>query len=163
MRNRILIGLLVLVVTGVTTYVLATRAGSPRTAARSSAEGPPPDVKLDPNDPTAHWPARYRGKPLLLVLEAYALDTIGELPPGMQQLVPELVQRAFGKSGDWKATVREQLGWAPTIDQDIRASWDRYQGAARDAGLASNSLDFAQQFADEVERRMTENEDAGRR
>jgi hypothetical protein len=98
---------------------------------------------------------------MLLVIEAYVLDTIGELPPRMQELVPELVQRAFGKSGDWKAILREQLGWRPDIDQTIRDNWTRYQRAAEDAGFVGNSLDFAQQFADAVTQAIEE-KDGGR-
>jgi len=130
-------------------------------------------VTLDPEDPSAHWPQRYRSNPLLLVTEAYALDTLGELPPRMQALVPKLVSRTFGKhtfemhlfgmhfggihfgnNDDWKSLVRERLGWPSDMDQQIRERWARFQSVAESAGTPSNSLDFAQQFADEMDKKQ---------
>jgi hypothetical protein len=180
MRKQVLLGLaavaVVLVTAGIT-FGVATRnaperrppsAAAPPSLDTPPAEGPaeqrPEPVTLDPNDPTAKWPERYRGRPIILVLEAYVLDTLGELPPRMQELVPELVQRAFGGSGgDWKATVRQQLRWKPEMDQAILDDWKRYQAKAEKEGQVANSLDFAQQFADLANKMMREGpDDAGR-
>jgi hypothetical protein len=181
MRKQILLGLGVVLVAAVITYAVVTRnAPSPKAPLSGAApsEAPPaaapldsggaradePAPALDPNDPTANWPQRYRGRPLLLVLEAYVLDTIEELPPQMQERVPELVERAFGgKKEDWRATVRGQLRWKPEMDQAIRDDWNSYQAKARSQGVEANSLDFAQQFADLADQMMKEGPgDAGR-
>jgi hypothetical protein len=52
-------------------------------------------------------PGRYAGRPLLIVLENYVLDCIGEMPPDKQALVRSVVQRVWGGGDDWKATVRD--------------------------------------------------------
>ena len=50
-------------------------------------------------------PERYRGRPLLILLENYVLDSIGELPPEKQQGVAHIVAQVFGggenKSPRW--------------------------------------------------------------
>jgi hypothetical protein len=46
-------------------------------------------------------PERYKGRPLLIILENYVLDCIGELPPDKQALARSTVQRVFGGGDDW--------------------------------------------------------------
>jgi hypothetical protein len=41
-------------------------------------------------------PERYSGRPLLIVLENYVLDCIGELGPDKQALARSVVQRVWG-------------------------------------------------------------------
>src|SRR5438477_950450 len=65
-------------------------------------------------------PDRYAGRPLLIVLENYVLDCIGQLPPDKQALARSVVQRVWSGGDDWKATVREQLHLELTIDEALR-------------------------------------------
>jgi len=161
MSKRVLAALLIVLVAAVSIYALTRRNPRPEAPSETEeAQEPQAPVNLDPKESAARWPPRYRNNPTLFVTEAYALDTIGELPPRMATLVPELVHRSFGKQGDWKALVREELGWPADIDQKIKDGWARFQSAAQKAGTPSNSLDFARQFADEVDRQG--NADAGR-
>jgi hypothetical protein len=51
-------------------------------------------------------PRRYEGKPLLMLLESYILDCIGQLPAEKEAGLPPIVQRLYGGGEDWKATLR---------------------------------------------------------
>jgi len=72
-------------------------------------------------------PERYSGRPLLIVLENYVLDCIGELGPDKQALARSVVQRVWGGGDDWKATVREQLKLLPSTDEALHGMWSRNQ------------------------------------
>lgn len=156
--RRLSTALLLVGVIAAATYLVLSRL-QPRPPTETGMSG----VTLDPRDPTAHWPKRYRDEPLLMIIEQYVLDTIGELPPQMQQPMSQTVERMFGKKGDWRATVREELGWSPEIDARIRDGWALYQHGAADAGAEVDSLQYAQQFADAVVKLMQDRaRDAGR-
>ena len=45
-------------------------------------------------------PERYAVRPLLIILENYILDCIGELPPPRQAGLRAIVQRVFGGGDD---------------------------------------------------------------
>ena len=79
-------------------------------------------------------PERYQGRPLLIVLENYVLDCIGELEPEKQQIAVSVVQRVFGGGEDWKATVRSELELGASLDPHLRQLWARNQQIAKEAG-----------------------------
>lgn len=93
-------------------------------------------------------PARYAGRPLLIVLENYVLDCIGELPPEKQSLARSIVQRVWGGGDDWKATVRAQLRLESTIDQSIRGMWSRNTTLAQQHGQTLHPIQFAMMIVD---------------
>ena len=94
-------------------------------------------------------PERYKGRPLLIILENYVLDCIGELPPEKQALARTTVQRVFGGGEDWRATMREQLQLAPTMDDALRGMWTRNQELARQHHQELHPIQFAKMVADE--------------
>ena len=93
-------------------------------------------------------PERYRGRPLLVVLENYILAAIGEQTrddEGMRAIV----RPVFGGGDDWMATVRRTLDLNDSIDQSLQAMWARNQEIARKKGIALNPVQFAKMVADQ--------------
>lgn len=93
---------------------------------------------------------RYTGRPLLILVENYALATVGALPPDAEGGVRDVVTRVYGGGDDWRETLRGALRWPDTIDQEILDNWRRYREAARAQKAQANPAEFAQRFADAV-------------
>jgi hypothetical protein len=94
-------------------------------------------------------PERYAGRPLLIVLENYVLDCIGELPPDRQANLRAIVQRVWAGGDDWKATVRAQLQVEPELDEALRGMWSRNQEIARQHNQALHPIQFAKMVVDQ--------------
>jgi hypothetical protein len=94
-------------------------------------------------------PERYAGRPLLIVLENYVLDCIGELPPDKQALARSVVQRVWGGGDDWKATVRDQLQLESSMDEALRGMWSRNQKLARQHNQQLHATQFAKMVVDQ--------------
>ncbi len=60
-----------------------------------------------------------------------------------------LVQRVFGGSEDWKATIRERLQLAASMDETLRGMWLRNQELARQHHQELHAIQFAKMVADE--------------
>ena len=104
--------------------------------------GPPlPSAEVEPE--------RYAGRPLLIVLENYVLDCIGELPPDKQAQVRSVVQRVWGGGDDWKATVRQQLQREQGMDEALRGMWSRNQEIARQHNQQLHPVQFAKMVVDQ--------------
>jgi len=96
---------------------------------------------------------RYESKPLLRLIESYALAVIGELPEDSGAAVRLVVQRVWENADeDWMSTLRSELHLGPSIDETIRENWLAYQEAARGAGVENSAIEFAKLFADAVEK-----------
>ncbi len=93
-------------------------------------------------------PERYRGRPLLIVIENYILAAIGESAGHQEDMLP-IVQQVFGGGDDWMATVRRTLDWDDSIDESFRAMWVRNQEIARQKGLTLHPVQFAKMVADQ--------------
>jgi hypothetical protein len=96
---------------------------------------------------------RYRGKPMLILLENYALDVIGKLPPDKHNGLAAITMKVWGGGHDWRATIRAQMEWDGRMDAEILENWRDFQVAAAKQGQPVNELVFAQAFADEIEKR----------
>ena len=94
-------------------------------------------------------PARYNGRPLLMIMENYVLDCIGELPQDKQEAMRMVVQKAFGGGADWKKTVRQQVDLKDTVDDSIRQMWENNKRIARENNTVLHPVQFAKMFADE--------------
>jgi hypothetical protein len=97
--------------------------------------------------------ARYEGKPMLIILDSYAFGIIDELPAEREDYLLMVVQRVFGGGNDWRATVRDAMGWTETIDDEIRTKWARFQQMAREQNKTPDPLAFAWTFGDEFSTR----------
>jgi hypothetical protein len=94
-------------------------------------------------------PERYAGRPLLVFLEGYVLDCIGELAPDKQELIRTMVQKVFGGDSDWKLTMRQQLHLGETLDERIREMWTRNQNIVKESNTELHPVQFAKMFVDE--------------
>ena len=93
-------------------------------------------------------PDRYRGRPLLIVLENYVLAAIGVLPADAEQRLTQLVKSVFGGDDDWKRTVRQQLELDGDIDGSFRELWDRNRAIAKQNGIELHPVQFAKMVVD---------------
>lgn len=86
---------------------------------------------------------------MLIVLENYVLDCIGELPADKQESLAEIVKRVFDGGDNWKQTVRDHLGFADSIDESIRRLWERNQQIAEGANTTLDPVQFAKMIVDQ--------------
>jgi len=93
-------------------------------------------------------PERYRGRPLLIVLENYVLAAIGVLPQDAHQRLAQLVKSVFGGDDDWQRTVRQQLELSEAIDESFRQLWDRNQAVAKEQEIELHPIQFAKMVVD---------------
>lgn len=96
-----------------------------------------------------HEPARYRGRPLVLVLESYVLAAIGALPEAEHQNVARMVTRGFGGGPDWMSGVRRALGLPPSVDAELRTMWEQNLQATRARGIELAPIQFAKLVVDQ--------------
>ena len=86
---------------------------------------------------------RYKDKPFLLMLEAYVLDAIGELPPSMEQLTKMVSGKFFG-AGDWRKRLREEVGLDKSLNEQLKQLWQENQAIAKEKGVELVAQEFAQ-------------------
>ena len=101
-------------------------------------------------------PERYRGRPLLVVLENYVLAAIGTLPPEKHAGVGKLVQHVFGGGNDWLHTIRQRLELNEDLDESLRAMWERNAEVARQNAVPLHPIQFAKMFVDQNWRHLVE-------
>jgi hypothetical protein len=94
-------------------------------------------------------PERYRGRPLLILLENYVLAAIGELPAERQTSVGQIVQKAFGGGADWMQTIRQRLHLGETLDESLRRMWAENQAIAAQNSVTLHPIQFAKMVADQ--------------
>ncbi|MCI0446506.1 hypothetical protein L0244_09620 [bacterium] len=94
-------------------------------------------------------PERYEGRPLILILDNYILDCIGELASEKQALITSIVQKVFGGGSDWKKTVREVLQLSESIEDNIRSLWIQNQEIAAQNNSELHPVQFAKMIVDD--------------
>jgi hypothetical protein len=94
-------------------------------------------------------PERYKGRPLLVLLENYVLHSIGALPSDADAGLLYLVQDVFGGDADWKKTLRQQLGLPDSLDDDLREMWRKSQVKAARQHVQLHPVQFAKMVVDE--------------
>jgi hypothetical protein len=92
---------------------------------------------------------RYKGRPLLIILENYILDSIGALEPERQPQIGAIVQRTFGGGPDWRETVRGVLHLGEGLDEQLRLIWQQNQEIARASEVVLHPIQFAKMIADQ--------------
>lgn len=92
---------------------------------------------------------RYHGRPILRLVECYALATVGKLSPRdetrLDALTPWL-QRVFGSGGSWREIVEAKMAFDEGTARGISHGWELYCRECGDADPES----FARAFADVV-------------
>jgi hypothetical protein len=94
-------------------------------------------------------PERYRGRPLLIILENYVLACIGALEPAADERLTTVVKSVFGSDSDWKQTARHQLQFSDSIDQTLRELWERNQAIAKEQNVDLHAVQFAKMVVDQ--------------
>ena len=94
-------------------------------------------------------PDRYKGRPLLIILENYVLSCIGHLTAEEEARVAQAVQRVWKGSNDWKQTVRTQLNLGDTLDQNFRDLWTQNLAIAQKNAVTLHPAQFAKMIADQ--------------
>ena len=92
---------------------------------------------------------RYKGRPLLIILENYILAAIGELPADKHDLAAQIVQRTFGGEQDWMQTVRRELELGDSLDESLQRLWVNNQSIAKQSSTTLHPIQFAKMIADQ--------------
>ena len=92
--------------------------------------------------------ARYKGRPLLILLENYVLDSIGALTTDKQTSIRQIVQHVYGGDYNWQQTLRTVLDLEDGIDDGIRQLWARNQEIAGEAETTLAPEEFARMVVD---------------
>lgn len=103
----------------------------------------PPPINLD---------ERYGNKPMLAVIEGYALAAIGQLPAPQEAILAAKVHHAFGGDDDWRAVVRKTMSWPANIDERIQFDWREFSQQAGLDGSVQDAQAFARSFGDRYAR-----------
>ncbi|MCL2641156.1 MAG: hypothetical protein FWD53_09955 [Phycisphaerales bacterium] len=69
-------------------------------------------------------PDRYEDNPMLIIVENFILDAIGELDAEKEKRLSEMLCRTFGGM-DWRAVVRGQMDLPVEIGEQLRVEWKR--------------------------------------
>jgi hypothetical protein len=93
--------------------------------------------------------ARYDGKPLMIIIENYILDTIGKLHPAQLKTTEKIVRSTFGGDKDWRPTLREALGLSAELDNELINMWENNQKIAEQEGSELTPVFFARMIVDD--------------
>jgi hypothetical protein len=85
---------------------------------------------------------RYKGRPLLRLLDCYVLALTGNLEPEIETKVAEIVESTFGGGPDWKVTLRHATRLPDDMDERIRSLW-------RAQALGTDPVTFALAVSDD--------------
>jgi hypothetical protein len=102
--------------------------------------------KKEPSSPIGS--DRYKGKPLLILLENYVLDCIDCLPKEKLPIITSMVQQVYGGGDDWKATLRSTLRLEDALDDNLRRLWDQNQHIAMQNNQSLAPEEFARMIVD---------------
>jgi hypothetical protein len=94
---------------------------------------------------------RYDGKPLLRLIELFAIDAIGELQPqdaaNLEAMTPKL-QQLYRTTGDWRAAISAAMAFPDSMPEAIRSMWAKNQQIAIQNGTTLSAEEFAVMFVD---------------
>ena len=93
--------------------------------------------------------SRYDDKPLLVIIENYILDVIGELNDENRKLTEKVVLDAFAAEGDWHEALRKTLGLTIELDDELNALWAKNQQIAIEDQIELTPVAFAQMIDDD--------------
>lgn len=97
-------------------------------------------------------PERYKGKPLLRILELYVLWAIKAIEPEqeseLRKLTPAL-RSAFKQHGTWREVVEAQMGFPPELPSKILTLWKENCEMAERAKTSISPQQFAELFVDD--------------
>lgn len=96
--------------------------------------------------------ARYRGKPLLRLLECYVLKAINNLSAddlaNLTAMQPKLAQ-VYGNKGAWDQIIAATMELPEHMPTLIVQMWERNQEIAKAKNISLSPQQFAEMFVDE--------------
>lgn len=97
--------------------------------------------------------ARYAGKPLLRLLDAYVLDVLGALDEQTarenERMAPKLAEVLGAPAGStWQQSVQHAAGIPPESIYDLRATWEQHVEDVLAQGGTPDVLEFAYAVVD---------------
>lgn len=94
---------------------------------------------------------RYDGKPFLMLLESYVLESIGELQDHERDLLAKMepkLREIYGGDGNWTQIVAKAMSFPAELPTDIRHIWEQNRDKAKRFGQELDARDFARLFVD---------------
>jgi hypothetical protein len=95
---------------------------------------------------------RYAGKPLVRLLEYYALKAIGQLAPEdevrLSEMEPQL-RKVYRHNGSWMHIISSAMKFPNNMPATIEQMWQRNQQIARASGANLDAQQFAEMFVDQ--------------
>ncbi|HET7084916.1 MAG TPA: hypothetical protein VFI23_09105 [Rhizomicrobium sp.] len=96
---------------------------------------------------------RYKGKPLLRLLELYVLYVLKDLPETEQETLSRLapkLQAVYGGNGTWHGALEAAVHMPADMPQSIRDMWMKNLEIAQSKNVPALSVQqFAEMFVDE--------------
>ncbi|WP_229417198.1 hypothetical protein [Massilia sp. Root418] len=95
---------------------------------------------------------RYEGKPLLRLIECYALDSIGQLTEDQKSSLTEMEEKlsqTFDLKGTWKEILEKVMNFPENLPTQIRAIWASNLEIAARKGVSVDPNEFAMAFVDQ--------------
>src|SRR5437763_1466862 len=97
------------------------------------------------SDETLIWPH----KPLLKLLEYYALASIGQLPAQREARLRHRVEQTYGGGPEWKRTLRGVLKLDPAGEEVLRRRWQAEQERTSQSGATLDPEAFVRSLLEE--------------
>ena len=95
---------------------------------------------------------RYEGKPLLRLLECYALSVIEQLDEeqceALRRIEPKLAL-TYNRSGTWCEIIHDEMGSPDSLPKKIREVWENNLARVRASGGEIDPNEFAMASVDQ--------------
>ena len=95
---------------------------------------------------------RYRGKPLLRLLECYVLKCVDQLSnedlTNLAAMQPKLSE-IYGIKGTWDQIIAAQMDFPDEMPIMVRQIWDKNQEIAKTNGVTLSGQQFVEMFVDQ--------------
>ncbi|MFG6504549.1 hypothetical protein [Microbacterium sp. P05] len=96
--------------------------------------------------------ARYQGKPMLRVLDAYVLDALGALDEltveSYTAMRPKLAAALHAEAPSWQGVVERAMDMPPDSANALRAMWERHVHETLAAGDVPDVVTWVRQLVD---------------
>lgn len=95
---------------------------------------------------------RYRGKPLLRLLECYVLAAIDQLDDGQRETLERMepnLSAVYSRSGTWLEIIRDEMEVPELLPMKIREVWENNLARMSASGVAIDPNEFAMTFVDQ--------------
>ena len=96
---------------------------------------------------------RYKGKPLLILIEKYILEVIGQLKEAdranLEKITPNL-QQTFKQQGIWSEIVAAEMEFTSQDAESIVKDWEQNRKRVESQGKSIDAETFARFLADHL-------------